>query len=606
MANRRIDTTELDFDAIKQSLKSYLQGQQQFSDYDFEGSGLSVLLDVLAYNTHYNALYTNLAVNEAFIDSASKRSSVVSKAKELGYTPKSSQAATAVVNVTMINNQVTAPTTIEIPAFSQFTSQVDGQTYTFFNPSTAIAQRVGNQYLFQNVQIKEGSFLSFTYVYSNTGTQIIIPNTAVDRSTIRVAVQVNAQSTDTTIFNESTTVLDLSPTSPVYFLKELDNQTYELEFGNDIVGKALEPGNVVTVTYLVCAEDRPNGANAFTYIGVTPPNTTTFVSTISVAVGGAGPEDIESIRWNAPRSFTAQNRCVTVEDYKTIINSMYSEARSVSVWGGEDTSPPQYGKVFISIVPNSLGTLSQAEKDYILNDIIKPRKPLSITPEIVDPTFIHIEMSITFYYNPQLTTRSLTDIQSLVLETVRDYNDTYLNEFDGIFKFSKLSSLVDSTENSIVSNIMTIKLHRELDPIYNVAAEYFVELGNPIYDSGVPEESILSNGFIPVDTTNMCYIDDIPLGNGTGTLRMFYYSADNQKQFVKNVGTVNYATGIIDITDLNITSLEEPNFELVIKPQSNDVVGNHNQFVTIDEPRLTINAVAESAYKPYTFTSSRT
>lgn len=605
--NRRIQTTELDFDGIKSALKTYLQGQQQFSDYDFEGSGLTQLLDILALNTHYNALYTNLAVNEAFLDSAAKRSSVVSKAKELGYTPKSATAATAVVTVSMLNDQITAPTTIEIPQYSPFTTQVDGTTYTFYNTASYTASRSGNQYIFQNVELKEGQFLQNVYVYS-ANTPIIIPNTGVDRSTITVTVQESAQSTAIETFVESATIINLTPTSAAYFLRELDDQTYQIEFGNDVLGKSPAAGNVITVSYLVCSQDAANGASAFTYGNTLPANTTAYVVTQTAAAGGAAPEDIESIRWNAPRAFTTQNRCVTLEDYRTIINSLYTPARSVSVWGGESASPPQYGKVFIAIVPESLDNLTTSEKNYIIEEIINPRKPLSITPVIVDPTYLKLTVTTSFYYNPRLTTRSSTDIQALVRQTILDYNNTYLSEFGGIFKFSKLGTLIDASEPSITSNITTITLHREITPVYGILSEYKVSLGNPIYDSGVPEESILSTGFIPADTTETCYIDDVPNddGTGTGVLRMFYLSTNNTKIVVKTVGTINYKTGEIDIVDLNITSLSNGVFELKIKPQSNDVVGSQDQFVTIDPTQITVNAIAESPYKAYEFTSSRT
>lgn len=605
--NRKIQTTELDFDGIKTALKTYLQGQEQFSDYDFEGSGLTTLLDILAVNTHYNALYTNLAINEAFLDSAAKRSSVVSKAKELGYTPKSATASTAVVTVLMLNDQINAPTTVEIPVYSPFTTQVNGKNYTFYTTSSSTATRDGNQYIFSGVELKEGQFLQNTYVYSS-GAPIVIPNKNVDRSTITITVQENAQSTTLETYVESTTIINLDPTSLVYFIRELDDQTYQIEFGNDILGKSPSAGNVITISYLVCAQDAPNGASSFTYGNTLPTSTTAYVVTQTAAAGGAAPEDIESIRWNAPRAFTTQNRCVTLSDYQTIIKSMYTPTRSVSVWGGETANPPQYGKVFIAVVPQSMENLTTSEKNYVLEQIVNPRKPLSITPVIVDPTYLRLTVHTTFYYNPRLTTRSASDIQALVRQTIVDYNNTYLSEFGGVFKFSKLGTLIDASEPAITSNITTILLHREITPTYGILSEYKVNLGNPVYDSGVAEESILSTGFIPADTTQTCYIDDIPAndGTGTGTLRMFYLTTNNEKIFVKNVGIINYVKGLIEINDLNITRLAGEVFELKIKPQSNDVAGTQDQFVTIDPTEIVVNAVAESAYKSYEFTSSRT
>lgn len=605
MNNNRIQTTELDFDGIKNNLKNFLKGQQQFSDYDFEGSGLSVLLDILAYNTHYNALYTNLAVNEAFLDSAAKRSSVVSKAKELGYVPKSATASTAVVTVSMLNDQLNAPTTIEIPIYTPFSSQVGGVTYTFYSTATHTAIRNGNQYIFQNVELKEGQFLQNIYVYDGS-TPIIIPNTGVDRTTIKVTVQESVQSSITQVFVESSTVLSITPSTNAYFLKELDNQTYEIEFGNGVLGRALSPGNVVTISYLVCNNDLPNGARQFNYAGTLPTNTTPYVTVTSIASGGSAPEDIDQIRWNAPRAYAAQNRCVTSDDYVTLIKSLYTKARAVNVWGGEQNNPPEYGKVFISVVPTSGETLPDYEKQYIIDEIINPRKPLSLTPVLMDPKYIKVGIHTTFYYDPRKTTRSYTDIKSLVAQTITDYDTANLSNFGGVFKFSKLSSLIDQTEPSITSNITTVLLYRDVTPVYNISNTYNITLGNPIYNSGVAEESILSTGFTTVEISNVCYIDDLPSETNIGALRMFYFAPSGEKVTVKIVGTVNYNTGEINIIDLNIIGLNSNTFTFAIKPQSNDVVGNLEQFVTIDPTLLNVNGVIDSAYQAYTFTSSRT
>jgi len=606
MANNKITTTELDFDKIKTSLKTYLQGQSQFSDYDFEGSGLSVLLDVLAYNTHYNSLYTNLAINEAFLDSASKRSSVVSKAKELGYTPSSVKAATAIVDVTMINNQINAPSTIEIPIYTQFNTQVDGTQYVFYTTQSHVAQNNSGTYLFPNVELKEGSILTFAYTV-NENTIITIPNAGVDLSTLKVVVQANSQSTTSDVYNSSDTIINVTSDSLVYFVKEIDNEIYQLEFGNGVIGKPLQNGNVVTITYIVCNKSLPNGATTFTYNGVLTSNTTSYVSMVSSAQGGSDIEPIDSIKWNAPRAYAAQNRCVTAEDYQTIIKSMYPHIQSINVWGGEDNVPAQYGKVFIAVVPTTGDFLAEDEKNYILTKIVNPRKPLALTVEIVDPVYLNIELDVSYYYNPHLTTRSSGDITTLVHSTISNYNSSQLSDFGSVFKYSRLSSLIDASEPSIVSNIVTVKLHREVTPVYNVVTAYTVNIGNPIYNSGVPENSILSTGFYSTDSSNVSYIDDLPTSENSsiGTLRLFYYNSSGEKVIIRTVGTVNYTSGIVYITNLNITSLYNESFKLVIKPQSNDVISVLQQFIKIDMNLLTVNAIIETPNTPYTFTSSR-
>ena len=611
--NRKISTTELDFDAIKSNLKTYLQGQTQFSDYDFEGSSLSVLLDILAYNTHYNALYTNLAVNESFLDSASKRSSIVSRAKEIGYIPHSATSATAKVNI-VVSNTTSTPATLTIPALQAFTATVDGTTYNFYNTSDEVATLDGSTYTFTNVEIKEGTPLQFKYEASDN-TRYFIPNNNVDLSTVKVRVQENASSTTFETFVRDEDILELDGESKVFFVKEIDNQLYELEFGNDIVGKGIANGNIVTIDYMTTNKDEANGARLFSYNGVTLLGGTLAVSTVLSASGGSDIEDIESIRYNAPRYYTSQNRAVTIEDYKTIIFKSFPEAQSINIWGGEDNIPPQYGKVFIAIKPKSTDVLTASQKDVLINEILKNKNVVSITPELVDPTYINLEVTSTVYYNPNLTTRSLSDIKALIIAEINDYNDDHLESYDGIFKHSNLSRLIDTAEDSILSNITTIKLHREVEVNYNTNVTYEINLGNPIYHSGVPEQSISSHGFYIAGNSNIMYLEDLPDSDAnTGVLRM-YYIDNNVKTYVRTFGTINYDTGSITMNELQISGLDltdSPVFELIVKPQSNDVVSIRNQLVQIPPENVIVNVIADkvamgdqAGNSNYIFTSSR-
>ena len=611
--NRKISTTELDFDAIKSNLKTYLQGQTQFSDYDFEGSSLSVLLDILAYNTHYNALYTNLAVNESFLDSASKRSSIVSRAKEIGYIPHSATSATAKVNI-VVSNTTSTPATLTIPALQAFTATVDGTTYNFYNTSDEVATLDGSTYTFTNVEIKEGTPLQFKYEASDN-TRYFIPNNNVDLSTVKVRVQENASSTTFETFVRDEDILELDGESKVFFVKEIDNQLYELEFGNDIIGKGIANGNIVTIDYMTTNKDEANGARLFSYNGVTLLGGTLAVSTVLSASGGSDIEDIESIRYNAPRYYTSQNRAVTIEDYKTIIFKSFPEAQSINIWGGEDNIPPQYGKVFIAIKPKSTDVLTASQKDVLINEILKNKNVVSITPELVDPTYINLEVTSTVYYNPNLTTRSLSDIKALIIAEINDYNDDHLESYDGIFKHSNLSRLIDTAEDSILSNITTIKLHREVEVNYNTNVTYEINLGNPIYHSGVPEQSISSHGFYIAGNSNIMYLEDLPDSDAnTGVLRMYYIDND-VKTYVRTFGTINYDTGSITMNELQISGLDltdSPVFELIVKPQSNDVVSIRNQLVQIPPENVIVNVIADkvamgdqAGNSNYIFTSSR-
>ena len=611
--NRKISTAELDFDAIKSNLKTYLQGQAQFSDYDFEGSSLSVLLDILAYNTHYNALYTNLAVNESFLDSASKRSSIVSRAKEIGYIPYSATGATARVNI-VVSSTTTTPATLTIPAYQPFQTTIDGTTYNFYNTEAHVASLNGSTYTFENVDIKEGVPLIFKYTVAD-GVRYLIPNSDVDLSTVTVRVQETASSSAFETFVREEELIDLDGNSKVFFVKEIDNELYELEFGNDTIGKALANGNVVNISYMTTSKDAANSARVFSYQGATLLGGIATTTTVLSATGGSDIEDSESIRYNAPRYYTAQNRAVTTDDYKSLITKLFNEAQTINVWGGEDNIPAQYGKVFISIKPKTTSVLTVAQKNVIIDEILKSKNVVSITPEIVDPEYINLDVVSTVYYNPRLTNRTLNDIKNLVIQEIKDYNTEHLQKFDGIFKYSNLSKIIDESEDSILSNITTIKLKREVLINYNLNTTYEINLGNPIYHSGVPEQSISTYGFYVTGYDNVMYLEDYPNADSeTGYLRM-YYLDNNVKVYVRNFGEINYSTGYIKIEQLEITGLnldENPVFELIVKPQSNDVVSIRNQLVQIPDENINVNVIVDkvamgdkAGNSNYVFTSSR-
>lgn len=611
MANKNITTAELDFDAIKSNLKTFLQGQSTFADYDFEGAGLSVLLDILAYNTHYNALYTNLAVNESFLDSASKRSSVVSRAKEIGYVPHSATGAVATVNI-VVTSTTSSPATLTLPAYSSFATTIDGAQYTFYNTEAVSTNRVGSSYTFNGIDIKEGTPLTFKYTTA-AGTRYILPNAGVDLPTISVRVQDSASSSVFNTFVNQEQILNLDETSKVYFIKEIEGELYELEFGNDTIGKALSTGNVVNISYMITNTVAANGARLFNYTGSSLLGGTVAVTTTTPAVGGADIESIESIRYNAPRSYSSQNRAVTVEDYKSLIFRLYPEAETVNAWGGEDNVPPVYGKVFLSIKPTSTTILTAAQKNYIINEILKQKNVVSITPEIVDPEYIQLEINTTIYYNPRLTAKSETELKTLVVDTIKAYNTENLESFTGIFRFSNITSDIDNTEDSIISNITTIKLHREVEVQYNTNANYNIYLGNPIYNSTVPEQSLTSTGFYIAGNENLMYLEDLPTDSRYGVLKMYYFNVD-VKTYYRTFGTIDYQTGSINMPELEITGIDQASglLELIVKPQSNDVVSIRNQLVTIPDEQINVEVILDkvSVGDPaggsnYQFTSSR-
>lgn len=588
MDNKRIRVTELDFDQIKSNFKNYLKGQTVFQDYDFEGSGVSVLLDILAYNTHYNAMYANLAMNEAFLDSASKRNNVVSHAKSLGYTPISAKSAQATVTITVIN-PIDSPDTLTLAAQSQFTTSVNKVDYNFYNKNAISIAPVNGTYTFTNVVITEGTPLRFQYI-ANAGMSYIIPNAGVDLSTLTVRVQDTTSTAGYVVFNRSEDLTLVGKDDTAYFVKEIDNELYEVYFGDDITGRAVVPGNVVTLDYFVSNKEAPNNAKAFTFNGSINGGTV-VVTTTSMAQGGSSIESIDSIKFNAPRNYAAQNRAVTAEDYKVILPSLYPNIESVNVWGGEEADPPQYGKVYISIKPKSGETLTTSTKEIIKNSILRRKNIVSISPEIVDPDFLYVITKTSVYYNPLQTEKNTDTLKTLINNVINKYDNDDLRKFGGMFRFSKLSRLIDNTDIAITSNITSILMMKVITPVLNAKAKYNITFNNPIHSSASADEAIRSSAFYVTSTEQPVYIDD----DGVGNLRLFYYSGTNTKVFInKNLGTVNYTTGKLVINDLVIISA--PNNEILIDciPDSNDIVSVRNQIVAIRQNLTNVNVIVDT------------
>ena len=606
--NKKINVTELDFDNIKSNLKTFLKGQSEFQDYDFEGSAMAVLLDVLAYNTHYNALYNNMAINEMFLDSARKRNSIVSLSKMLGYTPRSAMCAKAIVTVN-VTTGTSSPSAITMPAYSEFTTTIDGKQYTFYNTGSVTTALANGGYTFSDLEIVEGKPLNYKYTVSD-GMRYIIPNANVDINTLKVRIQENATSSMYETWNNMDTVVDATSVTKAYWVKEIDDGLYEINFGDGNIGRALSTGNVVHLDYFVSSLDAANGAKSFTYNGATMlGGSQVSVITTGIASNGADKESNDSIRFNAPKFYAAQNRAVTPDDYKALIYANVPEAKSVSVWGGEDNNPPVYGKTFICIKPRDATKLTTVQKAAITSSILQNRNVVSVIPEIVDPEYINIALNIAVYYNEQDTTKTAAEIATLVRQTVVAYNDSDLQTFDGVFRYSKLSRLIDETDPAIVNNIMTVLLRRKMTPRYNVSAQYLLNMINPIYYSGVAEESFQSTGFYIAGSDQVHYLDD----DGVRYVRLYRLGTNATKIIVNDqIGTIDYTKGIVDIKNLNITALADVDFELSIAPQSYDVVSALTQVAEIALDHMKITAIADKTASGdlrggynYQFTSSR-
>lgn len=607
-SNKKINVTTLDFDDIKTNLKTFLSGQTQFQDYDFEGSAMSVLLDVLAYNTHYNALYNNLAINEMFLDSARKRNSVVSISKMLGYSPRSASCAKAIITLT-VSAPASGVTTLTLPAYTAFTTTISGASYTFYTTGSVIATSQTGVFVFRDLVITEGTPLSFN-ITVGTNTRYIIPNTAIDLNTLTVRIQDSISSSVYTTFNKTETLINVNAETKSYWVKEIDEGLYELTFGDGNLGVQLNTGNVVHLNYFVSSLDAPNKARQFTYGGGTLISGASIsITTTGIASNGASVEDIDSIRFNAPRMYASQNRAVTPDDYKAIVYSQFTEAASVTCWGGEDNNPPVYGKVYICVKPKDADKLTTTQKSALIATILNQRNVVSVQPIIVDPEYINIALNITVYYNEQATSRTASDIAAAVTNTVNAYNVNVLNRFDGVFRYSKLSKLVDNSEQSITNNITTVLLRRSLNVRYNISAQYLLNMINPIWSAGQPEESLKSTGFYIAGSDELHYLDD----DGIAYVRLYRYGANGLKIIINpTIGNIDYAKGIIDIKNLHITALADIDLEISIRPLSNDVVSALTQIAYIAKDHLKVTALPDPTASGdlrggynYTFTPSR-
>jgi len=549
-----------------------------------------------------------MSINEMFLDSARKRNSVVSISKMLGYSPRSATCSQATVNI-VVSGGTSSPGNLSLPSYSPFTSSINGKTYTFYTQGTITVNRVANSYTFADVSIIEGTPLSYQYNVS-AGTRYVIPNLGIDLATLKVRVQENSSSNVYETWYKAGELVDIDNSTLAYWTKEIDDGLYELTFGDDNLGKALEAGNVVHLDYFVSSLEAPNGARSFTYNGSTLiSGATVAITTNDPANNGADREDTESIRFNAPRSYAAQNRAVTPDDYKALIYSAVPEAQSVTVWGGEDNDPPVYGKTYICVKPRNASKLTSIQKANIISTVLGKRGVVSVIPEIVDPEYINIALHVTVYYNEQTTTKTSDEIASRVRTAVMEYNNTDLQTFDGVFRFSKLSKLIDETDTSIVNNITTVLLRRQLTPRYNVRAQYILNMINPILSTGLPENAFSSTGFYISGSDQIHYLDD----DGVKYVRLWRYGDNGIKIIVDNqLGTIDYAKGYVDIRNLNIVALADIDLEISIRPLSNDVVSALTQIAEIATDHLYITAIADKTASGdlrggynYTFASSR-
>ena len=600
--NKRLEVTEFDFDDVKDNLKTFLGAQTEFTDYDFEGSGMSALLDVLAYNTHYLGFNANMLANEMFLDSSSLRSSVVSHAKTLGYVPTSARASKATVDVTLNTNDTSAT----MPAGTVFNTTVDDVSYQFSTISDVTKSNTGNTIPFVGVDIYEGSFITTRYTVdsSDVDQRFIITDNRADTTTLTVKVQTSSTDSSSNTFTEATDITQVTTGSNVYFLQEVEAGLFEVYFGDGIIGTALSDDNIVILTYVVSNKTAANGAAIFTNSAAIASVTDIAVATSATSTAGSEPESISSIKYNAPLDFASQGRCVTSEDYKVFAKKYFPNTQSVQVFGGEvgsfDTSlgvvdTPEYGKVFISIKSTTGNDLTATEKSQLVVDLA-PFTVASITPVIVDVQTTKLILQIVFKFDSSKTTQTASTLETSIFNTLTTFNSNSLGQFEGVFRHSKITGLIDGTDNSITGNITNVTMAHNLSPTIGTATSYTIPFNNKFYNPHDGHNSgmggvIASTGFkISGDTINDMFFDD----NGSGVLRLYYLVAGVRIYQDLTAGTVDYVAGKIVINSINIITISSVDgaassiIRITATPDSNDIVPVRNQLLEIDFINTTI------------------
>ena len=611
-----VNFTNLDFEDVKTTLKEYLKSNSNFTDYDFEGSNLSTILDVLAYNTYITSYNANMVANEVFIDSATLRENVVALARNIGYTPRSRKAATTsvsfIVNATNITPKP-ASITLRKGTVAASRGVFGGGSGSFCILDDITVPVVNGIAAFNEIPVYEGTVVekNFTYSARNPQQKFILPNAGIDTDLIRVGVKNNVASTATVKYSLQDNLFYIGSDSKVYFLQEVSDERYELFFGDGVFGKKLDDQNYITVTYLVTNGDSGNGFSQFAFNGrltyVRDGNEYTVTEGISLLTpefssrGGSAIEEVESVRKYAPKVYSTQNRAVTADDYETLIPAkIYPDTESISVFGGEELIPPQYGKVFISIKPRFGDFLPNLIKDSIKLKL-KKYAVAGVVPEILDLKYLFLEVSSKVYYNTNLAP-SAADVSSVVSNNAAKYaNSTELNKYGARFKYSKFLKVVDDSHEAVTSNITVVKMRRDLRVVPNTIAEYQIGFGNQFHIANADGYNIKSSGFRVFGIPETVYISDVPNSNGlTGSLFFFTVpNAGSQSPTIirSNVGTVDYVNGIVTINATNILAGMEKDGQQVIEiqatPLSNDVVGLQDLYLQLDTSNSTFEMVSD-------------
>ena len=605
-AEGKLNVSELDFEKIKENLIGFMTNQAEFVGYNFTGSSFDVLLDILAYNTHYNAYYANMVANEMFLDSATLRNSVVARAKHLGYVPRSARGSKA--SVTLEITPTGTPAVISISKNTQFQGDVDGISYIWCTSNShSVNINANGIYTVSTMELSQGIPTTFRYT-ANTGDvdqKFLLPNANTDTDSLTVVVQNSTTDTESFTYTLANDVTTVNATSKIYFLTENEDGKYEIEFGDGVLGKNLANGNIVILSSLICDADLTNGAKSFSIVSDVGGYSNVKVMTTSVAGGGQTPEDVEGIKFNAPKNYDAQNRCVTTHDYVSLIKRDYSGAESVVAWGGEDDDPAVYGKVFIAIKPASGAVLSGSTKAWIQDTILGKRNVVGVTPEVRDPDYLYLKINSTVKYDSGMTTNSASTLKSTITSTITGHGLTALKDFDKAFRYSNLIKKIDESEVSVKSNQTNVSIKRYMYPLLGSSSAYTLKFSNEVYHpSNTFWGAVTSGEFSYRDSANTlwtgCKIQD-----DNGTVQVYRTSGENRILVDNDVGEIIYGSGKMNLlgfapvaigsdTTGNTTALD-----VYVTPSSSDVLPLREQIILIEDADITVTVVDDTGTGTY-------
>jgi hypothetical protein len=591
--------TNLDFNDLRTQIKDYLRANPNFTDFDFEGSNFSILIDLLAYNSYITAYNTNMQANEAFLDSATIRENIVSHARNIGYVPRSKRASIAKVSFSVDATGYNSKT-ITLKAGVVALGSVQNGNYVFSIPSDiTVTVDSSNIATFENISIYEGSYLTKNYTVdsSQANQRFLIPNTEVDTSTIRVTVS----DTTTEIYSQYENILNVNKDSKLFLVQEIEDEKYEILFGDNLLGKKPKNGSTILISYIITNGNLANGSSNFTFSGTLIDNNsqsiTSGISLLSTTTSSQNGDNIEgedSIKYLAPRIYASQYRAVTANDYKGLIPYIFPNVESVTAYGGDELNPPEYGKVFIAVKPRNGNFLSEITKEQILKDL-KKYSIAGIKPELIDLKYLYVELDTTVYYNPAFASDSIA-LRNQLLNTILTYsNSSDVNSFGGRFKYSKLTSLIDNSNKAITSNITKVKIRRDLQPAFNQISTYEICYGIKFHQK-VGNYNIKSSGFTVDGILDVLYLTDVPINSKTGKI-IFFKLVDNLPVTVNNnAGSVDYTNGDILLNPINITSSILPSnlIEIQAIPDSNDVIALKEIYLQIDVKNTIVNTIADT------------